>query len=503
MAQKCTKCSKDIINRQFLTCVLCEKSYHLDCTNVSFQRFSIMTTKNKKSYRCDQCWSKLEVFTNLNNSSTQDPNVHESPNDQNFVTHRNKYNIPTQNSFELLSDDEEEYSSLPGTPITINRSCPEMRPNNICEVEALQQEIRNLKEKLGTAENEIDSLLSENHVMSKKITEYELQINKLTHICKSTSINNSHSKSSNKVNSQSKKRTGIIKTQLDFSALVRECNQEYVADIPAPETEHVTIFEKNNVSKQSKQLLRGTSLSCNSTPGGATEPKKRIHIVGDEQLKGLSAALISSRKEKWNDVYKPSSLILSGATSTDILNYCDNIASNLCNDDIVILGCGSNDKDIHTLHSNICIALNKLKKVTVFIAPINYNPYINFKTLNINLKLWTKHFINCTVIDMNFYIRNDNYVKYICNKLNICIDYFEYKKQYLTSESIKRHLKGTITQSKKFEQISTQELYKKGTIPYYFSVKPYEPLNNLDNGEKLKVATEKPSQSNAKTFFRS
>lgn len=144
MIQKCIKCSEDVLNRQFLVCVLCENTYHLNCTNVTFKRFSIMTAANKQSFRCDQCWSKLRVFTKLNCSPVQETKTNESPKDQSYVTQRNRYNIQIRNSFEILSDDEAEYSSLPGTPITINRSCPEMRPNNIYEVDELQQQIQQL-----------------------------------------------------------------------------------------------------------------------------------------------------------------------------------------------------------------------------------------------------------------------------------------------------------------------------------------------------------------------
>lgn len=79
---------------------------------------------------------------------------------------------------------------------------------------------------------------------------------------------------------------------------------------------------------------------------------QKNHILDDEQLKGLSAALVKSRKEKWNDVYEPSSLILTGATSTVIITKCHNIGSEMCNEVIVILGCRNNDKDVHTLHSD-------------------------------------------------------------------------------------------------------------------------------------------------------
>lgn len=526
MSQKCTTqcstCSKDILNRQFLVCALCENTYHLDCTSVTFQRFSIMTIDNKQSYRCDQCLYRLGMFSNsFNSSPTHETRTNESPKDQDYVTQRNRYNVQTQNSFELLSDDEAEYSSLPATPITLNRSCPEMRPNNICEVEELQKQIHQLQEKLQTAENEIENLLSENYAMSKKINAYELRNKQLTHICKTPSSNKSLNKSSLKINSQSKRRQNIIKTQLDFSEFMEHGHNQ------ATDTHHATKPVEDNANDnvkcpklaRKKAHFHDKESFVYSSTDGPTERVKKIHILGDEQLKGLSAALIKSRKEKWNDVYKPSSLILTGATSTEILAFCENVVSDLNNDDIVILGCGKNDRDIHTLHSNICIALNKLKSVSVFIAPVNYNPYLNCNKLNRNIKLWTKHFTNCTVIDMDYYNYNDSYINYFCSRFNVCIDYFEYKKQYLTPKSIKKHIKNAIAQSKNIVnknivKNSKKPPIKKGTIPYYFikeveqtQLRPITPPNNIDKNNYFDsvATTKKPTNSgtNDKTFFRS
>lgn len=132
---------------------------------------------------------------------------------------------------------------------------------------------------------------------------------------------------------QGKGRKSITKTRLDFSASVElECDQN--PDIPTVENKaHRDIKStEDKVNVRSKFVRKESYLpgqrNLNYLPtDGATEPNKRIHILGDQQLKRLSAAIIKSRKEKWNDVYKPSSLIMTDATSTEILMSCDNIAS--------------------------------------------------------------------------------------------------------------------------------------------------------------------------------
>lgn len=143
---------------------------------------------------------------------------------------------------------------------------------------------------------------------------------------------------------------------------------------------------------------------------------------------------------------------------------------------------------------------------------MNYNPYLNSRKLNRNLNLWTKHFVNCTIIDISYYNHNDNYVNNICNKLNVCIDYLEYKKQYLTQQSLRRHIKNAIFQSKSIERKPAKVPHKKGTIPYYFSRGPPQTQqqpktrpNNIEISEQIKTFTETPSpiQPNKKIFFRS
>lgn len=217
MAHVCNKCKKAITNKQFFTCAVCNQQMHLDCTSVSFQRFRIMTAANKKAYKCSKCTSKLQS-NNISNSTPVTtpvdrpsidlerepeasptrldislPTPIRSPpksEEQNFVTNRNKcnINISTENSFEGLCEDE-ELSSFKSTPKpnNLNRSCTELRQNAAYLIEELNEKICKLEQKLLTAENEIENLSSENHSLKKIISEYEVKVNKLSHICKSTS----------------------------------------------------------------------------------------------------------------------------------------------------------------------------------------------------------------------------------------------------------------------------------------------------------------------------
>lgn len=120
----CTKCKKIIGNKQFLTCNLCKYNFHLECTEVTFQRYRIMTTANKKAYKCMACSSRMQIqnaSTPNSIGSTSSPasscfTFQESDN----ITQRNKQriNVPTENSFQELTTEEAKFGSPASSPLT-------------------------------------------------------------------------------------------------------------------------------------------------------------------------------------------------------------------------------------------------------------------------------------------------------------------------------------------------------------------------------------------------
>lgn len=57
---KCEGCRQDIIDKKFLTCVLCSHKYDLKCANVLEKHFySLMTPERKRDWKCPHCTSKI------------------------------------------------------------------------------------------------------------------------------------------------------------------------------------------------------------------------------------------------------------------------------------------------------------------------------------------------------------------------------------------------------------------------------------------------------------
>lgn len=135
MVAQCDECKQIINSREFLICVTCGRKYDLTCANVSFQRFHLMTTDNKKNWKCQSCW--LDFHTEGEN-----------------ITNRKKIivNVSTENSFSFLDDDEIEISS---NSIDLNRSCPGARSCFESDLQDLKIEINMLNLKLEAADSEI------------------------------------------------------------------------------------------------------------------------------------------------------------------------------------------------------------------------------------------------------------------------------------------------------------------------------------------------------------
>ncbi|CAG4993904.1 unnamed protein product [Parnassius apollo] len=96
-----------------------------------------MTEDNKAKWKCDQCFSNAR-----NNLSV---------------------NIPTNYSFEILTDDENSDILTILTQNSKTNSCPDLKKLNVeNRIENLETQNRELKEKLQIAEAEIENILLEN-----------------------------------------------------------------------------------------------------------------------------------------------------------------------------------------------------------------------------------------------------------------------------------------------------------------------------------------------------
>lgn len=184
MTFSCGKCNDTINNRQYLNCACCKISLHLDCANVSTARFYIMEKERKLNWKCDRCLIKIQEIHNLEPSCAP---LRLSPplpiqTNKSTLQEKCKINIPTNNSFEALTTDdndldydsdrtEESISTIENTSIILNTRCNNSKKNMPENVEDMKKIVLELHEKLISAEKEIENLLKENNHLKSQMSQ--------------------------------------------------------------------------------------------------------------------------------------------------------------------------------------------------------------------------------------------------------------------------------------------------------------------------------------------
>lgn len=189
---ECTKCLKKIIGRQHLKCSVCVKSYHIDCTNVTNQRFNLMSKERKCTWRCDVCAKAKDK-----NKSTSIPNIDITSKDNSYQFEAENRGDEREESFRsTVVYAESEYVTLRQNkkPSSIdihdntfdtNRSresfcsVPDisMRKRDL-QIEQLKEEIEEVRAQMRGADHEIEKLLLENSQLKKIIINLESKTRK-------------------------------------------------------------------------------------------------------------------------------------------------------------------------------------------------------------------------------------------------------------------------------------------------------------------------------------
>lgn len=442
MVTECVKCTQKISRGDYLCCFFCAKNYHIDCANVSVKRFLLMNKQNKAKWKCDQCYSKTQT-----NSSV---------------------NVPTNNSFEILTDDDSSDLVTFITQNSRNNSCPDLRKINMEDrIEKLETQNRQLKEKLEIAETELENILLENSKLKQLLSKHEIKNKILSNICSSSSKKNLTTR---------RKRKSLNGTVLDFLEDEQvECSNYSQQICSTPSRTTATKHQRASGNDTNTPINNSfPDLSLDGSANLETKKNPTIHIIGDQQVRGLAGKLKSLRSGLYNDCYNVTGMVKPFASSSDVLRSCEYVQDSLNSEDILILSAGCNDTNPYLFLTGLCNTLSKLKQCKIFLLSVQHNRFLNVHKLNAEIKLIVKNYKNCIFIDINKLLnsysdQNMTSTKTkICTKLNIEIDYLKYEHDF-----IKNGLK-IYTNKKSTYQINNcakMQVTKKGTIPYYFPIK--------------------------------
>ncbi|CAK1577952.1 unnamed protein product [Parnassius mnemosyne] len=365
---------------------------------------------------------------------------------------------------------------------------------NKSSVDELNLQLSSVRTELESAHNEIAELNSQIQLMELKLQEKDRTINCLkklsddkitcTPIAKRTPI-----PLSKKIIYLQTKTPRI--SPLHASEIV--CKK--LSYINPSDTNHGT--ENVTRDKEPPNCVHEEKERKNLNKINNTSSTPKIIILGDQQVRGLAQEMCKQRsKNKWNNVYSVSGICKPNASSAQIFNSIDNILETLNIDDIVILGVGNNDKNPYVFLTELCSTLCKLKKNKVFVVNVFNNDFLNVKLLNREIKLFVQNFSNCYFIDIsNNLNRNSRSIPkhFLCSKLNIEIDNFNYEK--LVRSLLRSKCAGIATGSTGVNKLNMKELSEiKGTIPYYF-------YRQIDKS-KVEYKQNPMNNGNDSTFFR-
>lgn len=405
MALSCTKCNEPITNKHYLICFVCNNSYHQrSCSNVSTPRFHLMEPEKKISWKCNQCIQSNNA-RELSYQLSLDA-------EYNNITHRknDKANVPTKNSFDSLSVDDDSDQS--NTSIYLNRSCPEPKLHVEENLKSMKKLITELKEKLQSADQEIENLLLENSQLKTQINSYELKVCKLKSICNSTP------KKSN--NSAIHTKKSLSRTRLNFT---RDIERHSV--LSTPKVNKSTSKSAPLPPPPPKQPIQANASSdARDNPSYSTEssstlpPKTKLCIISNGTIYntlnmamqkfpqaqichysstggGLHQLLYGIENKLQNFTLKDHCLICIGendfVTSVNYrrkIDYIREKLQNLQHTNIIIVlptyNCNSyaNIFNRRIEHFNSLLYLDNLEKEYAYILDSNKNLEYNFKMFN-------------------------------------------------------------------------------------------------------------------------
>ncbi|XP_050667075.1 uncharacterized protein LOC126966853 [Leptidea sinapis] len=479
----CATCTHTIKVKEYLECTNCNNTFDLKCASITLKRYNSMSTDKRLKWKCHKCRkSSTQEIKNLSNTEqlTQSISFDKTISNISNLSSKNTLTLHNQSleNITFCSSMKDLHNSTFRDVSTC--SLPDLGTVESSQVLDLKQDLATLSGQLESAHEEIAKLNIENTKQRKLIEENEKQIKLLKTLLSdgNSSINSTPLRTKTKKS----KRTPSVKSSIQNNIISHKAIEQIPINLEnAPAVPLNSEFNKK-LAQKSTNIQRKSG--------------RKIYIIGSQQSKNLSSALIQSRRTNPYEKYTIEAFIKPDATTGDILKSCE-LYDFSCNDKL-ILTVGENDCDPIKISSDLYTKINSLPQVHIIVTSVTFSRHLNELKLNDMLRLICNKFPNCTFLnlDENIYRNNTPYYN-ICHKINLVIDQIDYNKRFLNFKK-QRHinrstLKGTIpyyfkkvthgVTSKNDQTLnSSQDAPKKGTIPFYF--KPNK-VDDSKNGEKL------------------
>lgn len=484
----CAHCNKQIRDKHYLVCSVCKQAYDLPCVKRE-KLFYLMDKDRRSSWVCDKCsqttklhskssllkQKKVSPATSVCNKKENTP-VHRKENEpvvKEAVQHCNtetenvtvrKYAIPTQNSFESLSEPDElnssDYEDTMNTYEALNTSIERLSRSvemsgSACNIENLQEIINNLTLDLGSTQKELENTICENNCLKRRVMKLTQEIEILKTICKTPSP----LKTSSLCTPRRKKRQSLNPTQFTNTFDNSEENQKLEKII-------LDLQQQLDKSNTEIELLKTLAQKLTECP----ETRRKIEIQKQEKNSNLKDNIIPTQQktkqtrryasnfvpEQQNSIIKHKICIVSSnaqnkisqisknifsdyeichyiKTGVGILELIDNIDNKLKEftlNDYCVLFVGDKDfkisQDYHLLIDKIRTILEKIDYTNFIICVPTYKICMYRDLYNARIELFNNLLLN----DVNKY----EYAYILDSNLNLTSDRYMFQRNGLLND---------------------------------------------------------------------
>lgn len=443
----CNKCKKTSNSDCMIRCLTCKKYYDFDCLGISKKLHQLKDVEARKKWKCKICTKppllsnsstdnvtkrkkcsvpKLSSTPNTTSPSTSKaekdsqgkaifctPSKTKSPLDtmqinnttsvtdcDNTAEENLNVNIPIENTFSMLSEDDEsdhqEYH-LTNTNLTLRRSCPDLHASCSDNTQELKCTISKLQTELASAHNEIQNLLSDKFEMQKQLATYQAKVKQLTLLCKTSTPPSDK----NRKHEITYNGPGL---NLPLERKQKQITNNHQLDKNTEDKTNEITMNNNRTYKQQNQKIMVEKSKINTDNDTTAEENKdstrkhRAIILADQQGRHVQQTLQELIGTKYDVfcIWKPD------ASLPDILSSCKSELDKLGIDDYVVIIGFRNDSSIFTIRYTLASWVKSMQNTNIIVCESAYNSHLNEIKLNNEIKYICSHFHNARFLDLGF-----------------------------------------------------------------------------------------------------
>lgn len=338
----CFKCGENCTIKDTIACIKCKNRYEFDCIGLSEKLYRLMSNDRKQNWKCSNCKPNLKSKTCVEQSNItlrkKSSLVKKYPPNKLEIMPETPKNIPHQfsspvsdseinNGSHIITQEEISDESY-NTPERLSRSIELTQVNNTITEYELREENELLKLNLLSAESELESKILENNELNNCVNRLNKELDLLKNLCK-LPLNMSFQENTKSHSLQLSRSTTPVRIPASERKTKHAMDLSYLQTVihDLKESLRNAQIEINDLKKQiitlEQKIIKGNECSdtepINNSLPNKEQKTRTIHIIGDEQMRGVSLEMLRSRMGKWNDKYTTSATILSGASSSEIL----------------------------------------------------------------------------------------------------------------------------------------------------------------------------------------